>query len=207
MPVQQPEVVSPAVRQVQKFPGTLRRRLLSIRTNQGAWHDAASAITSFHRMPARSSPVPFSPTDTAGSTPCSDGSNRTRILKRPAPTAFLRRLLGRRRCATTKPKHYDLISAYYRKLWGPHIHHGFWKDGHKTPAKAQELLIEELIALAGIGVGLRIRDVGCGIAAAASIWHAISALKLRDIHLARAGRNGENRRRKRWRRCLIPRDG
>ena len=63
----------------------------------------------------------------------------------------------------TTRKHYDLVSAYYRKLWGPHIHHGFWKDGHETPAKAQVLLIEELIARAGIGVGLRIRDVGCGI--------------------------------------------
>ncbi len=59
--------------------------------------------------------------------------------------------------------HYDLISHYYRNLWGPHIHHGFWKEGHETPAEAQELLIEELIARAGIGAGLRILDVGCGI--------------------------------------------
>lgn len=59
--------------------------------------------------------------------------------------------------------HYDLISPYYRSLWGPHIHHGFWKGGRETPAEAQQLLTEELIARASIGPGLRILDVGCGI--------------------------------------------
>ena len=59
--------------------------------------------------------------------------------------------------------HYDLVSPYYRSLWGPHLHHGFWKGGSETPAEAQEGLIKELIARAGIGQGLRILDVGCGI--------------------------------------------
>ena len=59
--------------------------------------------------------------------------------------------------------HYDLVSPYYRDLWGSHIHHGLWITGKETPAEAQELLIDELISRAGLQPGLRILDVGCGI--------------------------------------------
>jgi tocopherol O-methyltransferase len=59
--------------------------------------------------------------------------------------------------------HYDVVSPYYRDLWGAHIHHGLWRTGQETAAEAQELLIEELISRARIPRGARILDAGCGI--------------------------------------------
>lgn len=63
--------------------------------------------------------------------------------------------------------HYDVLSPYYRELWGVHIHHGYWKTGKETKAEAQEQLIAELISRAGIGRTARILDVGCGLAGTA----------------------------------------
>jgi len=59
--------------------------------------------------------------------------------------------------------HYDVVSPYYRDLWGSHIHHGLWRSGRETAAEAQELLIQELISRARIPPGARILDAGCGI--------------------------------------------
>ena len=41
-------------------------------------------------------------------------------------------------------KHYDVISPYYRSLWGEHIHHGYWIWGDESKEKAQLRLIEHL---------------------------------------------------------------
>ena len=63
--------------------------------------------------------------------------------------------------------HYDELSPYYRDLWGLHLHHGYWRTGSETKEQAQEQLIGELIARAGVGRGARILDVGCGLGATA----------------------------------------
>jgi cyclopropane fatty-acyl-phospholipid synthase-like methyltransferase len=60
-------------------------------------------------------------------------------------------------------QHYDELSAYYRDLWGVHIHHGYWKTGQETKEEAQEQLIRELLWRAKIGNRARILDVGCGL--------------------------------------------
>ena len=39
--------------------------------------------------------------------------------------------------------HYDWSTAFYRLLWGPHIHHGLW-HGEESPAVAQRQLIEAM---------------------------------------------------------------
>lgn len=58
--------------------------------------------------------------------------------------------------------HYNLTTPFYWLLWGPHIHHGYW-DGNESPRQAQVQLTERLAALAGIGPGQRLLDVGCGM--------------------------------------------
>ncbi|GAC1623076.1 MAG: methyltransferase domain-containing protein [Candidatus Acidiferrum sp.] len=60
-------------------------------------------------------------------------------------------------------KHYDVVSPYYRALWGEHIHHGYWIDGDESKEKAQIQLIEHLAQAAGIQPGCKILDVGCGV--------------------------------------------
>jgi tocopherol O-methyltransferase len=62
-------------------------------------------------------------------------------------------------------EHYDLISPYYRSLWGEHLHHGYWIRGDESKEKAQIQLIEHLAQLAGIKPGSDILDIGCGFGA------------------------------------------
>jgi tocopherol O-methyltransferase len=59
-------------------------------------------------------------------------------------------------------EHYEIVSQYYKSLWGDHIHHGYWVHGNETKEQAQELLIEHLAGLAGIKPGSRLLDIGCG---------------------------------------------
>lgn len=59
-------------------------------------------------------------------------------------------------------EHYDLVSPYYRLLWGEHIHHGYWVRGDESKETAQIQLIEHLAQLANIKAGSRVLDIGCG---------------------------------------------
>ena len=63
-------------------------------------------------------------------------------------------------------RHYDVVSPLYQRLWGEHIHHGFFENG-ETPSRAQVKLIERLAARAGVPRGARVLDVGCGLGASA----------------------------------------
>ena len=62
-------------------------------------------------------------------------------------------------------EHYDLVSPYYRALWGEHLHHGYWTSGRETKEEAQLALTAHLAQAAGIQPGSRILDVGCGFGA------------------------------------------
>jgi len=66
--------------------------------------------------------------------------------------------------------HYDISTLFYRLLWGPHIHHGYW-EGKESSARAQVQLTERLAALAEIAPGSRVYDIGCGMGGS-SVWLA-----------------------------------
>jgi tocopherol O-methyltransferase len=66
--------------------------------------------------------------------------------------------------------HYDASTLFYRLLWGPHIHHGFW-DAEETPAVAQIQLTSRLARLAEIAHGSSVYDIGCGMGGS-SVWLA-----------------------------------
>lgn len=59
-------------------------------------------------------------------------------------------------------QHYDVVSPYYRSLWGEHIHHGYWIHGDEPKEKAQLQLIDYLAQLTGVKPGSEILDIGCG---------------------------------------------
>jgi len=59
-------------------------------------------------------------------------------------------------------EHYDVLSPYYRSLWGEHLHHGYWIRGDESKEKAQLQLIEHLARLANIKPRSHILDIGCG---------------------------------------------
>jgi cyclopropane fatty-acyl-phospholipid synthase-like methyltransferase len=60
---------------------------------------------------------------------------------------------------------YDLVSPYYRELWGEHLHHGYWITGDESKEQAQLQLVERLADKAEVRPGLNILDVGCGFGA------------------------------------------
>ncbi|MCU1314863.1 MAG: hypothetical protein JWN63_185, partial [Candidatus Acidoferrum typicum] len=62
-------------------------------------------------------------------------------------------------------EHYDVLSPYYRSLWGEHLHHGYWIRGDESKEKAQVQLIEHLARLAQVKPGSDILDIGCGFGA------------------------------------------
>ena len=59
---------------------------------------------------------------------------------------------------------WDQISEGWKKIWGPHIHHGFYENNESiTPLAAQEKLIEKLADMLQIAPQDQILDVGCGM--------------------------------------------
>lgn len=62
-------------------------------------------------------------------------------------------------------EHYDLVSPYYRSLWGEHLHHGYWIRGDESKERAQVQLIEHLAQLARVERNSEILDIGCGMGA------------------------------------------
>jgi cyclopropane fatty-acyl-phospholipid synthase-like methyltransferase len=62
-------------------------------------------------------------------------------------------------------EHYDIVSPYYRSLWGEHLHHGYWIRGDESKEQAQVQLIEHLSQLARVEQNSAILDIGCGMGA------------------------------------------
>lgn len=58
--------------------------------------------------------------------------------------------------------HYDSLDAFYRRLWGEHVHHGLWTIGCETPEEAALALAERVVRALGLRPGARAVDVGCG---------------------------------------------
>jgi tocopherol O-methyltransferase len=59
-------------------------------------------------------------------------------------------------------EHYDVVSPYYRSLWGEHLHHGYWIRGDESKETAQLQLLEHLAQCAGLKANSDILDIGCG---------------------------------------------
>lgn len=66
---------------------------------------------------------------------------------------------------------YDLGSPYYLKVWGEHIHDGYYTTGKESKREAQVKLVKLLAKQAGVARGDHVLDVGCGLGGS-SIWLA-----------------------------------
>lgn len=62
---------------------------------------------------------------------------------------------------------YDESSGLWESMWGEHMHHGYYPKGtpvgSKSNQQAQEDMIEESLAWAGVQSATKMVDVGCGI--------------------------------------------
>lgn len=59
-------------------------------------------------------------------------------------------------------EHYDVVSPWYRELWGEHLHHGYYSTGEESRERATEALLERVVEAAAVPGGGRVLDVGCG---------------------------------------------
>jgi len=66
-------------------------------------------------------------------------------------------------------RHYDELDAFYRDIWGEHVHHGLWLSGDESQALAVRQLVELVAHEARIGAGTRVIDIGCGYGATARL--------------------------------------
>ena len=66
-------------------------------------------------------------------------------------------------------RHYDELDAFYRDVWGEHVHHGLWLRGDESQALAVRQLVELVAREAAIGQGARVIDIGCGYGATARL--------------------------------------
>ena len=64
--------------------------------------------------------------------------------------------------------HYDELDLAYRRIWGDHVHHGYWRTGTETPEQAAAQLVTEVEQRLGVEAGDRICDIGCGYGATAA---------------------------------------
>lgn len=58
--------------------------------------------------------------------------------------------------------HYDELDAFYREVWGDHLHHGLFATGRETVEQATGALADAVVAASGARRGHRALDIGCG---------------------------------------------
>jgi tocopherol O-methyltransferase len=63
--------------------------------------------------------------------------------------------------------HYDELDTAYRRIWGDHVHHGYWRTGHESAAEAAEALVRLVEARLDLESGQSVCDIGCGYGATA----------------------------------------
>lgn len=65
--------------------------------------------------------------------------------------------------------HYDELDAFYREVWGEHVHHGLFLTGRESVSDATEALALRVLDAAGVGAGSEAVDIGCGYGATAHL--------------------------------------
>jgi len=61
--------------------------------------------------------------------------------------------------------HYDELDPAYRRIWGEHVHHGYWATGRESPSEAAEALVRLVDERLDARPGWRLCDIGCGYGA------------------------------------------
>lgn len=64
--------------------------------------------------------------------------------------------------------HYDELDLAYRRIWGEHVHHGYWRTGRESAAQAADALAEIVEARLALEPGDKLCDIGCGYGATAA---------------------------------------
>ena len=82
--------------------------------------------------------------------------------------------------------HYDELDLAYRRIWGDHVHHGYWRRGDETPEQAAAELVALVEQKLGIERGERLCDIGCGYGATAAAILARHEVSITGLTLSAA---------------------
>lgn len=82
--------------------------------------------------------------------------------------------------------HYDELDAVYRRVWGEHVHHGYWQTGKETPEEAVEALTRLVASHLAPAPGETLCDIGCGYGATAAYLVTRHGVKVRGFTLSSA---------------------
>ena len=77
--------------------------------------------------------------------------------------------------------HYDELDVAYRRIWGEHVHHGYWRSGRESPPEAADALVRLVAERLDLEPGQAVCDIGCGYGATAAdlvARHGVSVLGL-----------------------------
>lgn len=64
--------------------------------------------------------------------------------------------------------HYDELDLAYRRIWGEHVHHGYWLSGRESPEEATDALVQLVGERLALAPGQALCDIGCGYGATAA---------------------------------------
>lgn len=80
--------------------------------------------------------------------------------------------------------HYNELDAFYREIWGNHVHHGYWRTGRETSEEAAEALAELVATRLALAPGMRVCDIGCGYGETARFFSSRYAVSLEGVTIS-----------------------
>jgi tocopherol O-methyltransferase len=96
--------------------------------------------------------------------------------------------------------HYDELDRVYRRIWGEHVHHGYWGRGNESPVEAVVALVDLVAERLGATKDQSVCDIGCGYGATAARlaeqrqWHVTGVtLSARQAEYAKTRPDPERR--------------
>lgn len=82
--------------------------------------------------------------------------------------------------------HYDELDLAYRRIWGKHVHHGYWRTGRESAEEAADALAQIVETRLALEPGQRLCDIGCGYGATAAHIAARHDVRITGVTLSAA---------------------
>jgi tocopherol O-methyltransferase len=82
--------------------------------------------------------------------------------------------------------HYDELDSAYRRIWGDHVHHGYWRTGRESVAEAVEALVRLVEAKLELEPGQVVCDIGCGYGATGADLAASNGVSVLGLTISSA---------------------
>ncbi len=80
--------------------------------------------------------------------------------------------------------HYNELDAFYREIWGNHVHHGYWKTGRESSDEAAEALAGLVAERLELTAGMRACDIGCGYGETARLFSSRYSVSLEGVTIS-----------------------